>query len=74
MIEFTLDDKIHGQYSVTIKCHKCNLAAFSGLSKDKENVERVIRQKFAEAHLDCEFSEVVGSADLDLFDKEFGGK
>ena len=54
MINITIDGHIHGKHSVTIKCHQCNLAVFSGQSNDKENVERVIRNKFNEVHLNCD--------------------
>lgn len=62
MIDIKINDKIHGQYTVDIKCNKCKLAVFSGLSNDRERVERVIREQFAKAHLDCEFSAVGSSA------------
>lgn len=54
MIYISIDGHLHGRYSVTIKCKKCQLAVFSGQSNDKENVERVIRNKFDEVHLNCD--------------------
>lgn len=54
MIEFKIDGHVHGQYSVTIRCTKCKTAVFSGLSNDRDNVERVIRTKFSEVHTGCD--------------------
>jgi hypothetical protein len=54
MIHIDIDGHVHGRYSVTIKCKQCNLAVFSGQSTERDNVERVIRNKFAEAHIGCD--------------------
>lgn len=54
MIYISIDGYIHGRYSVTIKCKECELAVFSGQSTDRDNVERVIRNKFNEVHLNCD--------------------
>lgn len=54
MIYINIDDQVHGKCTVVIKCKKCNTAVFSGQSKDRENVERVIRNKFNEVHIGCD--------------------
>lgn len=65
MIEAKLDGHVHGQYNFTMRCTKCKLAVFSGLSNDKENVERVIRQRFAEIHTNCNAKEFTDAIDKD---------
>ena len=54
MIYINIDGHVHGKSSVTIKCKQCGLAVFSGQSDNRENVERVIRNRFNEVHIGCD--------------------
>lgn len=58
MIDYRVDGQVHGRYTVTMRCSKCNLAVFSGQSNDRENVEKVIRNKFYEIHVNCDSQEI----------------
>ena len=56
-----MDDRVHGEYSVTMRCSECKLCVFSGVSKNRENIERIIRQRFSELHVNCNATEFGGS-------------